>query len=171
MLVNRHFKNEAQWKHADLELSSDGQYKYCAAWRKVPRFRDLYFPGLTIGGKDGKPFNGTGPFSPGSNNNNNNSTSTSTGSSPAGNNSKSLADLYAPGSQNALKPPVLNVQKVRVEVPCQNDVNIVLNDRNLELSKATKDQLGRKCTVWVNVNEQPENFKQYQERLASKGRN
>jgi hypothetical protein len=163
VLVNRHFKNEMQWKYSDVEFYDDGFFRYCARWRRVPRFRDLYFPGLPWSPNSNGKGQGSGPNANGANGTN------GTGSTQPG-----AGTNGAPGSTpgpGPVTPPTLNVHKTKIEVPCSNEVNVVLNDRNLEVGRDTKDALGRKCTIWVRTEEVPENFKQHQDNMNDKNKN
>lgn len=163
VLVNRHFKNEYQWKYSDYELDKDGQYRYCARYRQIPRFKD--FDQDTINkllNKTGQ--NGANGPNGANGTNGQNGANGPNGQNGTGNNGGPAA--HDNGAHKDVIPPSVNANKIRIEVPCENQVNVVLNDRNLELDRETKDGLGRKCSIWVNSKVEAEDYKAHQKAIA-----
>ena len=53
-----------------------------------------------------------------------------------------------------------------MEVPCENTLTVILNDRNFEASKETKDSVGRKCHIWVNSQAEAQDFQKRNDEAA-----
>ena len=200
VLVNRHFKQAFEWKYQDMELHSEGEYSYCAKWRKVPRFKDFskddyldYLkhnnltnqsqavgitpPGQTPGSNNSTTQitlpNGTVisiPSAGNPNGTNGTNGTNATAPSPAeierAKKMQQLLDDIKKNPNEGVAPPPINVNKIKIEVPCQNELNIVLNDRNYQTPKETKDELGRKCHIWVNNEQEALDYKKRNEELA-----
>ena len=41
VIVNRHFKNNKEWKYKDAIFDSDGKFRYCKQWGKLPIYEPL----------------------------------------------------------------------------------------------------------------------------------
>lgn len=42
VIVNRHYRNHKEWKYKDSVFDSDGKYKYCEKWGKLPIYEPLH---------------------------------------------------------------------------------------------------------------------------------
>jgi hypothetical protein len=144
VLVNRHFQHAFEWKHADFDEEELGQQRYCVAWRRIPRFRDI------ILNKTDANANGL--------NNKNNKT----------NNTNSTGGNEGIGFDPNAARPELNVYKIKMEVPCDSELSIVLNDRNFDMPKDAKDSVAKKCAVWVNSNQEAQDYKKRQAEIAKR---
>lgn len=175
VLVNRHFKQSFEWKFSDIELDKDGEYRYCAAYRQVPRFKYFNVSGYNtnnsrnatnLSNNTNSSNNGSGlsngsglPKGANIQNTTNNTSNTTKGND-------NFINETNTGLLGLLSPPTIMVNKIKIEVPCSNELNIVLNDRNFETNKETQDSLGRKCTVWVNSQTEVEDYKKHEEFIA-----
>lgn len=132
VLVNRHFKQEFEWNHSDVELGKTGANRVCLEWKKVPRYRAIDQSRLDAWLKDQK----------------------------GNKNADLLAKLKANPDAN-IPVPTVNVNKIRIEVPCDNQLDIVLNDRNMDSkTKEVTDTVGKKCHIWVNSQKEAQDYKQ-----------
>src|SRR3990167_6016222 len=149
VLVNRHFKHAFEWAHADFdEEELGGSQRYCIAWRRIPRFRDIVMNSSNSNNKNGHN-NGT--------NGANSTNGTFDNNGGAG---------FDPNGSR----PEINFFKVKMEVPCDSELAIVLNDRNFDMPKDAKDSVEKKCSIWVNTNQQYMDYKKRQEEIAKRDR-
>ena len=172
VLVNRHFKQGYEWNYEDFVFDGEGKYRYCLKWRKVPRFRLLYPNGFPWANGAGSNGNGMGPNGVNGNGingskngqGNDNGAGSGTGAGPNG----GANGLGANGNPPGALAPTITINKIRVEVPCSDQLSVVLNDREFNVPKKVKDKLGKKCSIWLSPEQVEENFKQRQERMAKK---
>ena len=166
VLVNRHFKQGFEWSYSDYELDNGGEYRYCVAYRQVPRFIDLT-PELLAKmglGPDGKPLNASANGTNGTNGN---------GTGPGGAGSAGAGGANGTGAAGpgmgatTANLPSYNANKIRISVPCSSTLSIVLNDRNFNVDKETADSLGKKCSIWVNNQVEAQNYIQHQKDIAA----
>lgn len=145
VLVNRHFKHAFEWAHADYdEEELGGSQRYCIAWRRIPRFRDIVLNS--------------------SNGSNSRASDNKNGTNPGNSTGPSEGIGFDPSNGK----PELNFYKVKMDVPCDSELSIVLNDRKFDMPKDVKDSIIKKCSVWVNTNQQLVDYKKRQEEIAKR---
>lgn len=157
VLVNRHFKHAFEWRHSDMELSHEGANRVCVSWKKVPRFKEIdaermkkYFQqnGLNVATM--------------------NSTKGGKLTEAEKKRQDQLAKLKANPDIN-ISVPTVNINKIRIEVPCDNHLDVVLNDRNMnEATKEVTDTVGKKCHIWVNSQQEAQDYKQRNSEMAKR---
>ena len=158
VLVNRHFQNSQSWKVNDYTLDEDGNQRICIRWKKVPRFRDVD-PATLKKWQDWK---------------NARDAALKKLEEEERKRKNRLNGVYDDaeykkwmGKDANITRPELQVNKIQMEVPCENDLDIVINDRNFDMPKEAKDSLKRKCHIWVNSKAQASDYKKYIESLQA----
>lgn len=170
VLVNRHFKQGFAWKHSDFDLDKDGKSRTCVKWRKVPRYKDLDPAVLKDWKKKNAQMHKKSAKKPaaGKKGKNSKKPTKKAAKKPA----KKTVDPYKLKYGNkdplnldkGIKAPVINVEKVRIEVPCKDKLSIVLNDRQFDTKDAAA-KTGAKCHMWVKSHKEAEDYKKHAQKV------
>lgn len=162
VLVNRHFQNSQSWKVNDYNLDEDGNQRICIRWKKVPRFRDID-PATLKKWQDWKKARDAALKK---------QADEEQARLDRLNRMKNGIDPEEykrfMGKDANITRPELEVNKIKIEVPCINDLDVVINDRNFDMPKEAKDTLNRKCHIWVNNQKEASDYKKYLEALKAK---
>jgi hypothetical protein len=162
VLVNRHFQNSQSWKVNDYTLDADGNQKICIRWKKVPRFKEID-PALLKKWQDWKNARDAALKKQQELDELNKKKQAKANGGPY---DEDEYNKWMNKDANITRPE-LELNKIQIEVPCENDLDIVLNDRNFEMPKEVKDTLNRKCKIWVNKSTQGSDYKKYIESLRA----